>query len=262
MQSVLTEYEKVQGIRPVLSKQQTEDKISALEEKLQTERTQRDSLKEEYAKSQGKSKRMQEEKIVLERRLRQLNEQVSTIEALEPTKQQLAFYINHHGEIDSYKSAQAQKLSKKRQFFDLELLVADYRDILSNPPELSLDEAQRHIEELQIHQSELRKIQDNLTLKLQSEELLVDQWSQTMASLRASGLRFYELDPDRDTCPLCGTEGVSKTVLLAYMERNQALQQDSLIQLRQELDQIHSALGQHRSGVQSYNRAVGTGIQI
>lgn len=241
-QSVLTEYEKVQGIRPVLSKQQTEDKISALEEKLQKERTQRDSLKEEYARSQEKSKRMQEEKTALERRLRQLNEQVSTIEALEPTKQQLAFYIDHRGEIDSYKAAQAQKLSIKRQLFDLELLMADYSDILSNPPELSLGETQRHIEELQSRQSELRKMQDSLTLKLQSEELLADQWSQTMASLRASGLRFYELDPDRDTCPLCGTEGVSKTVLLAYMERNQALQQGSLIQLRQELDQIHSAL--------------------
>lgn len=241
-QTVLTECQKFQDICAVLSREQVEHKLSEQREAWEAEKAQRDDYKEKYRQLQERYNQLQEKKTALERRWKRLEEQNAALEALMPAKQQFAFSIQHQTKLNAYHAAQAEKTEVTRQLSDLELLLSDYGEVLKNPPDFSLEEAERRLNDLTLHLSNLKREQHGLEEKIQQEELMANQRSKTMALLRSSGLEFYEWDSDLNTCPLCGTQGITKSVLLAHMKQDQTQQQAALMDLNRELTQVCSSL--------------------
>lgn len=241
-QTVLTECQKFQDIYAVLSREQIEHKLSEQRKAWEAEKARRDDYKEKYRQIQEQNERLQEKKTALEQQQQRLKEQNAALEALTPAKQQFAFSIQHQTELNAYHAARAEKTEAAHQLFDLELLLSDYGEVLKNPPDLSLEEAERRLNDLTLHLSNLKQEQHGLEEKIQQEELMANQRSKTMALLRSSGLEFYEWDSDLDTCPLCGTHGITKSVLLAHMEQDQTQQQTTLMDLNRELTQVRTSL--------------------
>ena len=241
-QTVLTECQKFQDIHAVLSKKQIEHKLSEQRKVWEDEKARRDGYKKKYQQIQEQYKHLQEKKAALEQRQQRLKEQNATLEALTPIKQKFAFSIQHQAELNAYHAAREAKAEAARQLFDLELLLSDYGEVLKNPPDFSLEEAERRLNDLTIHLSNLKREQHDLEEKIRQEELMANQRSKTMALLRSSGLVFYEWDSDLDTCPLCGTHGITKSILLAHMEQDQTQQQTTLMDLNRELTQVRTSL--------------------
>lgn len=250
-QAVLTECEKVQDIHAVLSREQIERRLAEQRKAWTDEKTRRDDYREKYQQLQERHNQLQEEKTALEQQRKRLEEQNAALEALAPAKQQLAFSIQHQTELNAYHAARAEKTEVTRQLFDLELLLSDYGEVLKNPPDFSLEEAERRLNDLAFHLSNLKQQQHGLEEKIQQEELMANQRSKTMALLRSSGLEFYEWDSDLDTCPLCGTHGITKSVLLAHMEQDQTQQQTTLMDLNRELTQVRTSLAATEAEISS-----------
>lgn len=260
-QTVLTECQKFQDIQAVLSKEQTEQELSERRKAWEDEKAQRDIFKEKYQRILEQKEHWQEEKTALEGQQRRLKEQNAALEALTPAK----LSVQHQAELNAYHATRAEKTEVQCQRFNLELLLSDYGAALKNPPDVSLEEGEQRLKDLTLHLSNLKREQHDLEEKIQQEELMASQRSKTMALLRSSGLEFYEWDSDLDTCPLCGTQGITKSVLLAHMEQDQSQQQTALVSLNQKLIQVRSDLAaaeeelidskERRKQAQAFDRA-------
>lgn len=233
VQSVLTKCVKIQDLRPIPSQEQALDRMLELKTLLVEEKIQQDKFKMRYGEEIDEYKELQRIEGDILYYQGQLYEQEKQLEAL-------SFYIENHDLIQAVHTNKQKKDCSERQLKELERLISQYGDIVQDIPRCSVGQAKAILEELQNCQKKLKEFQYDLVQRISQGEMLANQRTKAISTLRESGLRLYELNPDLDVCPLCGTEGISQSILLAYMEREQTAQSNALTDLHRKLTETEA----------------------
>ena len=128
----------------------------------------------------------------------------------------------------------------------LKSLTESYAGILEVPPRKSIQQIRQEVRELQNTRRTLMEALDTQQSQIEQEKFAHEKRTTLLSTLRTMGLELYQLDQHRDSCPLCGTEGITETVLRKYLEKES-------VQGGQRLENLQQAVFDTENEIQNTN---------
>lgn len=245
-QALLAEYDKVQEFVPVLS----QDQLWEVREKWVRRRgivsEQIETLEEKLQRVEDSTTDLLDREARLQNTCQETERFLGSLQALEPFVKQLQFRIDHKAALEEYQHCLAQQVACEEKVNHLERLTESYAGILEVPPLKSVQQIREKMRELQNKRLSQTEELDMQQSQIEQEGLARKKRTALFSALRTTGLELYQLDPHRDSCPLCGTQGITETVLRKYLEKESA-------QGSRRLEELHQAVFDAEDGIQNTN---------
>lgn len=248
-QGILAEYDKVESLAPIPSQVQFQElrktqevRRRALEDMLQAASDnlkQASAIKEELA---SKVSKLKEDAKTVDRAL-------TAIQDLKPLVEQLRFSVAHAEELKEYQWYVKEQTQWSETETRLYNLVRQYGQILESPPLKSEQQLREEIRKIQKRRQGLKESYDEIRHQKEQEEFAEDMRTQLLSSLNAAGLQIYQLDQQRHTCPLCGTDGITEDILRRHLEKEKNQGSQRLQELCQKELDIENAINKINSSL-------------
>lgn len=267
-QTLLAEYDKVREFAPILSQDQLQEmqkrrteqrrmvgeKIEILEKNLEQAEARRDDLIKREAR--------------LQETCQKVEQSLAPAQALEPLVKQLQFRMNHETALEEYQQCLVLQAACKETVDQLAGFLRLYEEILETPPLKSVEQIREEMRELQNKRLSLNEMLNTQQSQIEQEKFAQEKRTTLLSALKTTGLELYQLDQHRDTCPLCGTGGITEAVLQKYLEKVPTQGSQRLEKLHQAAfdteSEIQNAasflkkLGQQEIAAQEYHDALNT----
>lgn len=265
-QEILAEYDKVQSLAPIPSQIQLQELRKAQEERRRALVAASQTASDALERASALGKELGDKAEGLQKESKAIEEALTAIQNLKPIMEQLRFSVDHEGMLTEYQRYVNERTQWREKAIQLKNFIEQYGTVLETPPHKSERQLREDVREIQ---EKRKKLKDSLTKvrrQKDEEEFAEDMRTQLLSSLNATGLKIYQLDQQRHTCPLCGTEGITEEILRQHLEGEKVQGSRRLQELCQEeldtddaikkIDSELKQLGQQQIIVQEYNDAL------
>lgn len=238
METVLAEYDKVKHLAPILS-------LEALQEDYEEQHAQYTARSEQFNAQQDALKGIDATIEQLKSRMDPLRDDVqqqsaalNTFHEAEPLRKQFSFYIAALDAVECYRTTAAQAERCTAELKQLMDFSDQYGAILQASPSNSPGGIQEEMRGLHSRNDKLDQELRRLENQIEQVKSLQERHNQLLTSLHTIGRKLYQMDRQRTTCPLCGTEGITQDILLSHLEENSTEDSRQLQGLYDEADQL------------------------
>lgn len=266
VQIILAEYDKVREFVPVPSQNQLRAKQADQAEQLRTLNEEIEKLGDELKQATALENSLASEEAELRKSYETIAKALASIQELDLPVRQLQFRINHEAILAKYQQILINQTACEEKIKQLKLLIDTYAEILELSPPESIQQVREEMRELRKKRQHLENILNIQRSETEDEEFAQEKRTMLLSTLRTTGLELYHLDGQLDSCPLCGSKGITEAVLRGHLETEpieggQRLQElyHAKLDTESEIQQINSALkklGQREVVIQEYNDAL------
>lgn len=246
VETVLAEYDKVKDLSPILSPE-------ALQKEYEEQCVRCKALTEQFNAHQEALKALDADIKQMQKRIGPLQDNVQresamleTLREVEPLLKQFSFCIAVLDAVEYYRTATAQAERYMAQLKQLTNFSDEYGAFLQTFPSISLEAIQEEMRELHNRDNEIDQKLEQLKDQIEEANTLREQHSQLLTSLHSIGRKLYQMDHQRTTCPLCGTEGITQDILLSHLKEvstEDSLQLQELYEEKDRLNDKKNAIG-------------------
>lgn len=265
-QMILAEYDKVQEFAPVLSQDQLRVQQADQAGKFRILNEEIEKLSEELEQAKARESSLIGEEMELRKGREACEKALASIQELDLLVKQLQFRIEHEAILAGYQQCLANQTACEEKIKQLKHFLDIYAGILELPPSKSIQQVRKEMRELQKKHRTLEEALNVQKSEIEEDELNQEKRTTLLSTLRTTGLELYYLDGQRDSCPLCGSKGITETVLRTHLERESIegghrLQElyHARLDIESEIQKTNSALkklGQQEVVIQEYNDAL------
>lgn len=265
-QALMAEYDKVREFAPVLSQDQLREEWDRYEERRRTVSEQIEKLEYKLEQTEVRKNDLINTEAQLEEACQKIEQVLTPIQAFEPFVKQLQFRMGHEVALEEYQQCLAQQTAFEERAAQLERLIESYGETLAMPPSKTIQQIRKEMREIQDKRLSLARILDTQQSQIEREDLTREKRTTLFSVLRTTGMELYQMDKHRDSCPMCGTKGITEAVLQKYLEKESVQGSQWLEELRQAVYDTENEiqhtktllkkLGQQEIAAQEYHDAL------
>lgn len=218
VETVLAEYDKVKDLAPILPPK-------ALQKDYKEQRAQYTAQAEQFGEQQEALKGLDAAIEQMESQIGSLRDTVQRESAVlkvlreaEPLCKQFSFYIAALDAVEYYRTTTTQAERCTAKLKQLMGFSDQYSAVLQAPLLNSLEDIKAEMRVLHNKDDELKRELAQLEDQIEQAKTLQEQHGQLLTALHSIGRRLYQMEQQRTTCPLCGTDGITRDILLSHLE--------------------------------------------
>ena len=266
VETVLAECDKVKELAPIPSQEMLRQEYEARHTQCAELKNQLGAHKGTLQELGAEVQQLKNDVTFLQMNSSRENAALRVFRAAKSLCKQFAFYNSNLDAVERYQKLDAEAKQRASQLKQIIDLSDQYSSALQVPPVRSLEDIQAEMRKLHNRNNALTQENEQLQSQIEQSETLRTQHGQLLASLHSTGKKIYQMDPQRTTCPLCGTDGITQELLLAHLAKvstEGSRQLQALYNKANRLEDERAAigsrlkqLGREQNAAQKYRQAL------
>lgn len=141
------------------------------------------------------------------------------------------------------------------------MLITNHKETLEYPPEKSIRQIVQEMAEIQKKYFDLKGRYGGIHTQIDKAEDAQERQTKLFSSLRVAGLELYQMQNGRHECPLCGTDGITQSKLLAHLEAESTQADQQLQALYLQRDDLEREIATAASELKRLDQQQATALK-